>query len=231
MPLVVLQFSCSANAMMMPSGPRITEAKELLVLVDLADEFAAVGVQAGNNVVDVFDGEHDAPYPQRVRRCRFAAAHGFTVLQRSRTFRLEGGTQPGHDDFIVETKPDPASVAAAFRDFYVSSHGWDPAGPMTVEDITGTHIAEASAAILVRSPAGEALAAGCLYDEGDDAPTLSGGPTDPSDPRSQAAVTALLDGAPKPVLVEVDDSVPALLAALALRDATCVEEVHIVAEA
>src|SRR3954463_4621980 len=38
------------------------------VLRDLADKFGTVAAQAGNDVVDVVDSEHDAAYPQRVRR-------------------------------------------------------------------------------------------------------------------------------------------------------------------
>src|SRR5207244_4157666 len=34
-----------------------------------ANEFGAMGVQAGKDVLDVFDGEHDATYAQRVRGC------------------------------------------------------------------------------------------------------------------------------------------------------------------
>src|SRR3954451_11930000 len=44
------------------------EPVDVLVLRDLADEFGTVAAQAGNNVVDVVDSEHDAPYAQRVRR-------------------------------------------------------------------------------------------------------------------------------------------------------------------
>src|SRR5690242_9165128 len=44
------------------------EAVNVLVLRDLADQFRAVAAQAGNHVVDVVDGEHDAAYAQRVRR-------------------------------------------------------------------------------------------------------------------------------------------------------------------
>src|SRR5436189_1434223 len=44
------------------------EPVDVLVLRDLADEFGAVTAQAGNDVVDVVDGEHDAAYAQRVRR-------------------------------------------------------------------------------------------------------------------------------------------------------------------
>src|SRR3954447_25413613 len=41
---------------------------DLLVLRDLADELGTVAAQAGNDVVDVLDSEHDAAYAQRVRR-------------------------------------------------------------------------------------------------------------------------------------------------------------------
>src|SRR6195256_6931616 len=44
------------------------EPVDVLVLRDLADEFGTVGAQAGNDVVDVVDSEHDAAYAQRVRR-------------------------------------------------------------------------------------------------------------------------------------------------------------------
>jgi len=86
----------------------------------------------------------------------FAAARGFAVLQRSRTFRLPQDAPGDHGDLIVEA---PADIAAAFLDFYVSSHGWDPPGPMTLDDITRSHIADAALTILVRTPGGEALAA------------------------------------------------------------------------
>src|SRR3954451_6038717 len=47
------------------------EPVDVLVLRDLADEFAAVAAQAGNDVVDVVDREHDAADAQRVRRRSF----------------------------------------------------------------------------------------------------------------------------------------------------------------
>src|SRR5947208_10986341 len=47
------------------------EPVDVLVLRDLADEFGTVAAQAGNNVVDVVDSEHDAAYAQRVRRRAF----------------------------------------------------------------------------------------------------------------------------------------------------------------
>src|ERR671911_657336 len=43
----------------------------VLVLRDLADDFATVAAQARNDVVDVVDSEHDAAYAQRVRRREF----------------------------------------------------------------------------------------------------------------------------------------------------------------
>ena len=50
----------------------VAEPVIVLVLDHLADEFGAVGAQAGHGVVDVFDREHDLPEAQRVRRgnCR-----------------------------------------------------------------------------------------------------------------------------------------------------------------
>src|SRR5438132_2813563 len=47
------------------------EPVDVLVLRDLADEFGTVAAQAGNDVVDVVDSEHDAAYAQRVRRRAF----------------------------------------------------------------------------------------------------------------------------------------------------------------
>jgi hypothetical protein len=50
----------------------------VLVLRHLAEEFGAVGAQAGDGVIDVVDGEHDAMQAQRVGR-RFsgsAPTHG-----------------------------------------------------------------------------------------------------------------------------------------------------------
>src|SRR5207253_521145 len=50
---------------------RKAEPVDVLVLRDLADEFGAVAAQAGNDVVDVVDSEHDTAYAQRVRRRAF----------------------------------------------------------------------------------------------------------------------------------------------------------------
>src|SRR5688572_19807579 len=47
------------------------EPVDVLVLRDLADEFGTVAAQAGNDVVDVVDHEHDAAHAQRVRRRAF----------------------------------------------------------------------------------------------------------------------------------------------------------------
>src|SRR5437764_695188 len=44
------------------------EPVDVLVLRDLIEEFGTVAAQAGNDVVDVVDSEHDAAYAQRVRR-------------------------------------------------------------------------------------------------------------------------------------------------------------------
>src|SRR6188474_1330559 len=47
------------------------EPVAVVVLRDLADEFGTVAAQAGNDIVDVVDSEHDAAYAQRVRRRAF----------------------------------------------------------------------------------------------------------------------------------------------------------------
>src|SRR3954465_9183433 len=47
------------------------EPVDVLVLRDLADEFGTVAAQAGDDVVDVVDHEHDAAYAQCVRRRAF----------------------------------------------------------------------------------------------------------------------------------------------------------------
>ena len=46
----------------------VAEPVLVLVLDHLADEFGAVGAQAGHGVVEVFDQQHDLPEAQRVRR-------------------------------------------------------------------------------------------------------------------------------------------------------------------
>jgi hypothetical protein len=91
-------------------------------------------------------------------------------------------------------------------------------------------MADATLAVIVRAPTGEPLAVGCLFDE-DGELSFSGGPTDPAEPRGEAACAALLDAVPRPLFVEADDSVPAMLAALTARRATVIDEVHLVAEA
>ena len=49
------------------------EPVETLVLRDLADELGTVPAQAGDDVVDVVDGEHDAAHAQRSSPGRFPA--------------------------------------------------------------------------------------------------------------------------------------------------------------
>src|SRR5262249_51152604 len=44
------------------------EPVDALVLRDLSDEFGTAAAQAGDDVVDVVDSEHDPAYAQRVRR-------------------------------------------------------------------------------------------------------------------------------------------------------------------
>ena len=160
----------------------------------------------------------------------FAAAQGFQRIQRSRTFRLEGRDLPAplDSDLKVEMPASVNDAAEAFRQFYVTTHDWDPPGPITVDDILASHINEATVTMVVRDAAGEPLAAGCLYNEAGEV-LLSGGPTNPAHPSAEAAAAALLHAAPRPLLIEVDDSVPALLAALHRHQPVVVDEVHLVA--
>ena len=46
----------------------VAEPEDALILRHLAEEFGAVGAQAGDGVVDVVDGEHDAMQAQRIGR-------------------------------------------------------------------------------------------------------------------------------------------------------------------
>ena len=142
---------------------------------------------------------------------------------------IDAETWAEYGDTRVDMPAPPRWAAGAFREFYLSSHGWDPPGLISIDDILTTHVNEAATTIVVRSPAGEPLAVGCLYED-DGELTLSGGPTDPTDPRADSAIATLLDAAPRPLLVEVDDSVPAQRHAVDHRRAVLVDEVHIVAE-
>ena len=63
---------------------------EALVLRDLIDEFATVAAQAGDDVVDVVDGEPDAAYAQRIRRCRSGTSRA--TARRSRCSSSIGET-------------------------------------------------------------------------------------------------------------------------------------------
>src|SRR6188474_191383 len=51
----------------------ITEPIAVLVLHQLANQFGTVSAEAGNYIIDVFDGKHDATYAQRVRRALFGS--------------------------------------------------------------------------------------------------------------------------------------------------------------
>jgi GNAT superfamily N-acetyltransferase len=168
---------------------------------------------------------------------RFAEAHGFRVVQRSRTFRLSRPA-PGVTaaDLIIDAAPTPDRSAAAFRDFYVHSHDWDPPGDMSPADVRRTHVDDATAALLVLNREGTVLAVGCIYKEGGDL-LLSGGPTAPDHDGAPAATGALLDaalaysgGQGLPLLVEADDSPPQVVEELQLRGAAVLDVVHIVAE-
>jgi hypothetical protein len=137
---------------------------------------------------------------------------------------------------MIDAAPTSDRLAAAFRDFYVRSHEWDPPGDMSAADIRRTHVDEATAAVLVLNRQGTVLAVGCVYDEDGDL-LLSGGPTAPDHDQARSATGALIDAVrayasdqSRPLLIEADDSAPQVVEELQLRGAAVFDEVHIVAE-
>src|SRR4051812_44263797 len=69
----ILCRGASAQLLGQPDDDALRATQEaepvaVLVLRELADERCTVAAQAGNDVVDVLDGEHDSAYAQCVRR-------------------------------------------------------------------------------------------------------------------------------------------------------------------
>src|SRR5467141_3246131 len=90
----------------------VTEQEDALVLCHLAEEFGAVGAQAGDGVMDVVDREHDAMQAQRVgRRVLWPAAgrRGGVVLGQLQLAVAVRG--PHHRDLA----PDPVESDGAVR--------------------------------------------------------------------------------------------------------------------
>ena len=168
----------------------------------------------------------------------FAEAHGFRVLQRSRTFRLRPPPAVVGEDpeFVVDTDAAPDAVASAFLQFYVRTHAWDPPGKIGAADVRRSHVDDAVARLLVRDTDDSVLAVGCLYDETDGL-LLSGGATR-DDPRAGPATRALLEASAalarnlgQDLLVEADDAASEVVDELGARGGIVVGEVHIVSEA
>jgi GNAT superfamily N-acetyltransferase len=165
----------------------------------------------------------------------FAAAHGFRVIQRSRTVRFDPPQVPT-PGMSVEIDAAPEAVAAALLDIYVRTHAWDPPGDIDVDDVLAVHVADAAVTLMVRDAPGVALAAAGVYDE-EDGLGLSGGATAAAGTLARPAVGAFLDAAAayaasqgRPLFVEVDDANTELVAETAARHATPVDEVHIVVD-
>jgi hypothetical protein len=165
----------------------------------------------------------------------FAAALGFRVIQRSRTVRLDPPQVPT-PGMTVDIDAAPDAVAAALLDIYVRTHAWDPPGDIDVDGVLAVHVADAAVTLMVRDASGAALAAAGLYDE-EDGLELSGGATGVAGTLARPAVGALLDAGTahaaahgRPLLVEVDDANTELAAETAARDASPVDEVHIVVD-
>ena len=165
----------------------------------------------------------------------FAAAHGFQVIQRSRTVRLDPSLPPT-PQMAVDFDAEAQAVAAALLDVYLRTHEWDPPGDVSVGDVLAVHVSEAAVTLMVRDAAGVVLAAAGLYDEKEGL-ELSGGATSAAGSLARPAVGALLDAAVahaaahgRPLLVEADDANTELVAETAARHATPVDEVHIVVD-
>src|SRR5438034_10938335 len=89
----------------------VTEPIAVLVLHHLADEFGAIGLQPGKDVLDVLYGEHDATDTQRIHRCvRFSGGS----RRRVEPGQLESAVAvrgPHHRDVASDTvEPDNAST-------------------------------------------------------------------------------------------------------------------------
>jgi GNAT superfamily N-acetyltransferase len=165
----------------------------------------------------------------------FAEAHGFRVLQRSRTFSLGPPLRVASElGFLVETAATPDAVASAFLEFYARTHTWDPPGEIGAADVRQSHVDDAVATLLVREADASVVAVGCLYDEAEGL-VLSGGATH-DHPRAGPATGVLLEASAacaeargQDLLVEVDDAAFEVVSELGGRGGVALSEVHVVA--
>jgi len=99
--LIVIEFFCQCDHDAL-GATKITESVYVLVLHHLANKFGAVLLQAGNDVVDVSDGEHEATYTERVHwRIRFS----FDWLRFVKLAQLKPAVairSPHHDDVALD---------------------------------------------------------------------------------------------------------------------------------
>src|SRR3954453_3607056 len=110
-----VKASISAELLGQPDDDALRATHEaepvaVLVLRDLADELRAVRAQAGNDVFDVLDGEHDAAYTQRVRRRTFRLGSdrrwGVELRELNTAVAIRG---PQHGDVGTDAfEPDSA---------------------------------------------------------------------------------------------------------------------------
>src|SRR5438093_1652425 len=85
-------------------GPAdVAEPIAVLVLHHLADEVGAVGLQAGKDVLDVVDGEHDATDTQRVHRCVRLGGGGGRRVELSQLKPAVAVRRPQHGDVASDT--------------------------------------------------------------------------------------------------------------------------------
>src|SRR5438309_7289859 len=87
----------------------VAETVFVLVLHHLADELGAVGLQAGKDVLDVVDGEHDAPDTQRVHRCVRLSGGSERRVKLAQLEPAVAVWRPQHCDVASDTvEPDDA---------------------------------------------------------------------------------------------------------------------------
>src|SRR5258708_451252 len=87
----------------------VAEQVFVLVLHHVADEFSAVGAQAGKDVLDVVDGEHDAPYAKCVHRCARLSGGSQRRVKLDQLKPAVAVRHPQHCDVVSDAvEPDAA---------------------------------------------------------------------------------------------------------------------------
>jgi hypothetical protein len=114
----------------------VTEPVHVLVLSNFADDLSAMGKQAREDVIEIVNGEHDAPYAKRVHRCvlRLSLDHRrrIELVELKPTVAVRG---PQHCDLALnvlkpndKVQPTSLDLRLALNSMIKSSHttpcGW-----------------------------------------------------------------------------------------------------------